>query len=102
MSLRTAFARSLRTSTSRSTRLAPSQQVFQRSFIKPTNAVLSAEDEEKHRAAYEKHRVEVEPKMAAVDESFTFQEPKVGVGRVADMAVIVKWKGARVLYGGAG
>jgi hypothetical protein len=78
MSLRTAFARSLRTTSSRSTRLAPSQQVFQRSFIKPTNAVLSAEDEEKHRAAYEKHREQVEPKLATVDESFTFQQPKVG------------------------
>jgi len=76
MSLRTTVTRSLRSAPS--SRLAPSSRVFARGFIKPTNAVLSAEDEEKHRAAYEKHRVEVEPKMASVDESFTFEAPTVG------------------------
>ncbi len=38
---------------------------------------MSAEDEEKHRAKYEKHRVEVDPKLAGIDESFQFTEPKV-------------------------
>lgn len=77
MSLRTTFTRSLRSAPSSSARLAPSSRVLARGFIRPTNAVQSAEDEEKHRAAYEKHRVEVDPKMASVDENMTFTPPTV-------------------------
>jgi hypothetical protein len=80
MSLRTTLTRSLRASSARQS-IAPSTRVLARSFSKPTNSVLSAEDEEKSRAAYEKHRLEVEPKLASVDEHFTFQEPKVRLAR---------------------
>jgi hypothetical protein len=75
MSLRTTLTRSLRASTARPAITTP--RVFTRAFTKPTNAVLSAEDEEKVRQAYEKHREQVDPKLASVDESITFQEPKV-------------------------
>lgn len=34
-------------------------------------------DEEKARASYEKHRKEVEPGVASIDESVTFTQPKV-------------------------
>ena len=75
MSLRTAFARSLRAP--RSSVVAPVNLASRRTFIKPTGAVLSAEDEEKSRAAYERHRRHVDPKYATVDESIQWEEPKV-------------------------
>lgn len=73
---RTAFARSLRQAPCSRRSVNPSLPLI-RSFTKPTSAAMSAEDEEKHRAKYEKHRVEVDPKLAGIDESFQFTEPKV-------------------------
>lgn len=75
MSLRTTFSRSLRAASTRPA--LPSTHVFARAFSKPSSSALAAEDEEKSRKAYEKHRGQVDPKLAAVDESITFQEPKV-------------------------
>lgn len=75
MSLRNTLTRSLKSNAARST--LPSTRVAARAFTKPSSAVFSAEDEEKARKAYEKHREQVEPKFASVDESITWQEPKV-------------------------
>lgn len=77
MSFRTNSTRPFRSAPLSSRRLASPSRLFARGFIKPTNAVMSAEDEQKHRAAYKKRRVEVEPKMASVDESFTLEAPTV-------------------------
>ena len=78
---RTFVARSLRlrpalTTTPSLSPITTSPQ-FQRAFTKPTHTALSIEDEEKHRADYEKHRVKVEPSSANIDESITFHHPQV-------------------------
>lgn len=53
----------------------PAQIIASRTFIKPSD---SAQDEAaKTRPGYGKHRQEVDPKMASVDQSMTFEEPKV-------------------------
>lgn len=61
----------------RSAFLPPSPFVSLRRFSKPSSPNSSAEDETRHRAAYEKHRVEVDPKLAGIDENMTFEHPKV-------------------------
>ena len=47
-----------------------------RTFTKPSSISLNAEDEQKHREAYEVHRVEVEPHLSRMDETITFEHPK--------------------------
>jgi len=57
--------------------LHPTPTFAIRAFTKPSTITLNAEDEQKHRASYEKHRVEVDPKLAGIDETMTFEHPKV-------------------------
>ncbi|CAD6573735.1 MAG: hypothetical protein TREMPRED_000898 [Tremellales sp. Tagirdzhanova-0007] len=47
-----------------------------RNFTKPSSTALDAEDELKHLASYQKHRVEVAPRLAGIDENMTFEHPK--------------------------
>ena len=61
----------------RSTFLLARPYVAIRSFSKPSPPAANAEDELKHRASYEKHRVEVDPRLAGIDENMTFEHPRV-------------------------
>jgi hypothetical protein len=70
--LRTAFARF---PTAR-VALPALPSVQTRAFTSSISGLNKADD--KLKAAYEKHRGEVEPSVAAIDESITFEQPKVG------------------------
>ena len=58
---------------------------------------MSVEEEEKSRMEYEKHRQEVEPKMAATDDSFTFEHPgeKASVSIPNPLYVVIGEDGAQ-------
>ncbi|ORX35438.1 putative d-arabinitol 2-dehydrogenase [Kockovaella imperatae] len=82
--LRTILSRSALPSTRRLAAPSPAASQLVRNFLKPSSPVLKAEDEEKARLEYEKHRQNVDPKMASVDESLTFEHPKTSEWKAGD------------------